>query len=173
MGNTNPQVYRTLLITEPVAKDLARAYSDKDDLEDALVATARRPLHMRTYAHYWANTGSVQSERRTFEQHYRMLMNTEQEQAALTDVPDWLRGVARQRQIWTIATMNKGQTATLVAGDGARNKFMILPGGGYTTIEIRLPEAWDALVAPLGLEPLSRYELEENDTTSVEKPPRR
>ena len=160
LGNTNPQVYRTILITEPVARDLARAYPEKAALEDALIAAARRPLYMRAYANYWANTGSVQSDKYTFEEYYRRLLRSEAEQAAETDVPDWLKGVVRQQQIWTIATMNKGETAFLVAGDSARNKFMVLPGGGYVTIEILLPEDWDALIAPMGYEPLSRFMLD-------------
>ena len=157
LGNTNPQVYRTLLITKPVAQDLSKAYGEKAALERALVDTARRPLFMRAYANYWANTGSVQSDKYTFEEYYRMLMRQEAEQAAQTDTPEWLKGVVRQQQIWTIATMNEGETAILVAGDEARNKFMVLPGGGYVTIEIRLPHDWDQLVAPMGYEPLSHF----------------
>lgn len=157
LGNTNPQVYRTLLITKPVAQDLSKAYGEKAALERALVETARRPLFMRAYANYWANTGSVQSDKYTFEEYYRMLMRQEAEQAAQTDTPEWLKGVVRQQQIWTIATMNEGETAILVAGDEARNKFMVLPGGGYVTIEIRLPHDWDQLVAPMGYESLSHF----------------
>lgn len=157
LGNTNPQVYRTLLITKPVAQDLSKAYGEKAALERALVETARRPLFMRAYANYWANTGSMQSDKYTFEEYYRMLMRQEAEQAAQTDTPEWLKGVVRQQQIWTIATMNEGETAILVAGDEARNKFMVLPGGGYVTIEIRLPHDWDQLVAPMGCEPLSHF----------------
>ena len=160
LGNTNPQVYRTLLITEPVARDLKQAYAGKGELESALVETARRPLYMRSYANYWANTGSVQSDKYTFEEYYRMLMRAEEEQAAQTDTPEWLRGVSRQQQIWTIATMNEGETAVLIAGDGARNKFMVLPGGGYFTTEILLPEGWDDLIAPMGYEPLARFARE-------------
>ena len=163
LGNTNPQVYRTVFLTEPVARDLSKAYSDKGELEDALVATARRPLFMRAYANYWANTGSVQSDKYTFEEYYRRLMRLEEEQAAQTEVPDWLRGVVRQDKIWTIATMNKGQTPLLIAGDSARNKFMVLPGGGYVTIEIELPENWDMLIAPMGYEPLDRFELDNSN----------
>ena len=40
--------------------------------------------------------------------------------------------------------------------------FMVLPGGGYVTIEIRLPENWDALIAPMGYEPLSHFVLDED-----------
>ena len=163
LGNTNPQVYRTDFLTEPVAKDLSKAYSDKGELEDALISTARRPLFMRAYANYWANTGSVQSDKYTFEEYYRYLMRSEEEQVAQTEVPDWLRGVVRQDEIWTIATMNKGQTPLLIAGDGARNKFMVLPGGGYITIEIKLPDRWDDLIAPMGYELLSCSEAGESD----------
>ena len=163
LGNTNPQVYRTVFLTEPVARDLSKAYSDKGELEDALIATARRPLFMRAYANYWANTGSVQIDKYTFEEYYRRLMRLEEEQAAQTEVPDWLRGVVRQDEIWTIATMNKGQTPLLIAGDSARNKFMVLPGGGYITIEIKLPNQWDDLIAPMGYEPLNRFELDNSN----------
>lgn len=46
---------RTILITEYVARDLARGYKSKLDLEDALIATARRPAYERAYSNYWAN----------------------------------------------------------------------------------------------------------------------
>ena len=74
-----------------------------------------------------------------------------------------MRGVARQEEIWTIATMNKGQTPLLIAGDGARNKFMVMPGGGYFTIEIKLPDQWDTLIAPMGYEPISHFEIGSSD----------
>lgn len=72
LGNTNPQVHRTLFITEFVAKNLAAKYKTKDSLEDALIESARRPLNLRAYALYWANTGSQQFNRRTFEQELEM-----------------------------------------------------------------------------------------------------
>lgn len=87
-------------------------------------------------------------------------MNSGEEQAAQTEVPVWLRGVVRQDKIRTIATMNKGETPLLITCDSARNKFMVLPGGGYITIEIELPENWDMLIAPMGYEPLGRFELD-------------
>ena len=51
----------------------------------------------------------------------------------------------------------------LIAGDSARNKFMVLPGGGYITIEIKLPNQWDDLIAPMGYEPLNRFELDNSN----------
>lgn len=163
LGNTNAQVYRTVLITEEVARDLAAQYRSKDALEDALIETARRPLWMRTFANYWANTGSQQFSKRTFQEHYDMLLNDPEEQAALTDAPAWLEGIVDGEQIMTIATMRKGETPLLIAGDSVRNKFQVMPGGGYVTIEIELPENWNDLVAPLGYEPLEQFCLNPAD----------
>ena len=168
LGNTNPQVNRTVLLTGPVAMDLAKKYGGKTELEEALISTARRPLFMRAYANYWANTGSAQSGRYTFEEYYDRMLRDPEEQAALTDTPAWLEGIAGSGQIETIATMRKGQTAFLLAGDSSRNKFMVLPGGGTVTMEIRLPENWDALVAPMGYEPLRRFALAEPPATPAE-----
>ena len=174
LGNTNPQVPRTVLLTEPVAAALKEGYPSKEALEDDLIAAARRPLYMRAYANYWANTGSAQSGQYTFEEYYEQLLRDPQEQAALTDTPPWLEGLTESGQMETIAAMQKGQTAFLIAGDPARNKFMVLPGGGTVTLEIRLPEDWDALVAPMGYEPLSSFFLEEEEvptSTSVQAAP--
>ena len=172
LGNTNPQVYRTVLVTEPVAAGLAQRYADKGDLEDALIGEARRPLYMRAYAAYWANTGSAQTGQYTFEEYMQKLRDDPQEQAALTDTPDWMKGLAGSPQTETIAAMRKGQTAFLIAGDPARNKFMVLPGGGTVTVPIRLPENWDELVAPMGYEPLSRFELTEEAEKTEAAPER-
>lgn len=158
LGNTNPQVFRTVLITEPVAQDLAKGYASKDALEDAVVATARRPVAMRAFAKYWANTGSAQSELESFESFADKLRRDPDERVALTPTPEWLRGAVESERIETIATARKGQTIFLVAGDAARNKFMTAPGGGSVTFEIRLPQDWDQLIAPFGYEPLERFE---------------
>ena len=159
LGNTKPQVPRTIFITEYVARDLAKEYKTKSDLEDALIETARRPLALRTYAHYWANTGSKQYTRRSFEEQYDMLSKDEAEQAALTPTPEWLKPIVDDEKLMTIATMNKGDTAFLVTGDANRNKFQVMPGGGFVTTEIKLPKNWNELVAPLGYEPIENFYL--------------
>ena len=160
LGNTNPQVPRTVLITEPVAKILSSVNASKDVLENRLIETARRPLWMRAFANYYANTGSNPSLKWSFEQYYRRLLNDPDEQAALTDTPLWMTGFTDETEIMTIATMNKGETAFLVVGDADRNKFQVVPGGNRVTIEIRLPENWDELIAPMGYEPLANFCLE-------------
>ena len=166
LGNTNPQVYRTVFITEYVAKDLAKQYSSKAALENALIETARRPLYLRAYANYWANTGSQQYTKYTFEEYYNKLLNDPDEQAALTDTPVWLEGIVDDREIETIATMLKGQTPLLITGDTDRNKFQVMPGGGYVTVQIKLPENWNELVAPLGYAPLENFYIDSSNVTS-------
>lgn len=160
LGNTKPQVYRTLFITEFVAKDLAKEYKTKSALEDALIETARRPLNLRAWALYWANTGSQQFNRRTFDEELKMLRKDEAEQVAMTPTPDWYKPFIKDEKIETIACMNKGETAILVTGDANRNKIQTMPGGGFVTTEIKLPENWNELVAPLGYEPIEKFYLD-------------
>nr|MBP3283589.1 hypothetical protein [Treponema sp.] len=159
LGNTKPQVPRTVFITEYVARDLAKEYKTKSDLEDALIETARRPLALRTYAHYWANTGSQQYKRRSFDEHFDMLSKDEAEQAKMTPTPEWLKPIVKDDEIMTIATMNKGDTAFLVTGDANRNKVQVMPGGGFVTTEIKLPKNWNELVEPLGYQPIENFYL--------------
>ena len=159
LGNTKAQVPRTIFITEYVARDLAKEYKTKSDLEDALIETARRPLALRSYAHYWANTGSQQYKRRSFDEHYDILLKDDAEQAKLTPTPEWLKPLVNEEEIMTIATMNKGDTAILLIGDANRNKFQVMPGGGFVTTEIKLPENWNELVEPLGYQPIENFYL--------------
>ena len=88
-----------------------------------------------------------------------MLLKDEDEQAKLTPTPEWLKPVVGDEKIMTIATMNKGDTAFLVTGDENRNKFQVMPGGGFVTTEIKLPKNWNELVAPLGYEPIENFYL--------------
>lgn len=175
LGNTNPHVPRTVFITEYVARDLAKAYRTKDELEDALIATARRPLALRAYAHYWANTGSQQYRRRSFDEHCDMLAKDKAEQAGRTPVPEWLKPLVKDDEMMTVATMEKGETALLVTGDASRNKVQVMPGGDYVTTEIRLPKNWNELVVPLGYEPIETFYLEADFAVPEKsaKPPRK
>lgn len=169
LGNTNPQVYRTLFITEYVAKDLAKKYKSKDELEDALIETARRPLALRAYALYWANTGSQQNNLMSFEDEYRKLIKDKDEKVSMTPVPDWYKSIIDDEKIATYACMNKGETPILVTGDSSRNKIQTMPGGGYVTTEIKLPENWNELVEPLGYEPIENFYLDVQFETKMKK----
>lgn len=36
--------------------------------------------------------------------------------------------------------------AILITGDSARNKVQTMPGGGYASVKVELPEDWDKLI---------------------------
>jgi hypothetical protein len=150
---------RTILVTEYVARDLARGYKTKQDLEQALVATARRPAHERAYSNYWANPGSAfDPARYTVEMHMRRIIRNEN--GSLTDPPPWFPKVPGMEQIYTVPVMQTGVTAILVTGDADRNKVQTMPGGNHATVEIKLPSNWDTLMADRGYRPLSEFFLE-------------
>ena len=150
---------RTMLITEFVARDLARRYPTKHELEAALIATARRPAHERAYANYWANPGSAFPETYTLGMHVRRIIR--EEGGELTPPPPWLEPVPGQEEIYTVPVMRAGMTDILVTGDADRNKVQTMAGGSSVTIEIRLPANWDDLMAGLGYPPLSAFFLTE------------
>ncbi|MCM1438907.1 MAG: hypothetical protein NC131_06815 [Roseburia sp.] len=169
LGTIDPQVYRTVLMTKDVALALANIYTTKEELEDALIETARRPLIERVYALYYANTGSQQDKNYTFEEFYEKVKADLGNDVALTKTPDWLKDYGVSDEIWTFATMKKGQTPLLITGDTSRNKFQVMPGGGYATVEIKLPDNWDELLAPLGYEPLATFYLSDKYGSTEKK----
>jgi len=149
---------RTILITEYVARDLARGYPSKRELENALIATARRPAYERAYSNYWANPGSAfDPARYTVDMHLRKVIRNEN--GALTDPPPWFLKVPGLEKLYTVPVMHTGVTAILVTGDADRNKVQTVPGGNHATIEIKLPANWDALMADLGYRPLKEFFL--------------
>ena len=162
LGNTNAHVTRTMCVTADVAKKLSGAYAAKTDFEAALIGMARRPLWLRTYARYWASPSGSQYATRTMEQYYKMLIQSEDEGAKKTSAPVWYRTLL-DNEIMTIATMKRGETPVLVTGQPDGNRVQTIPGGGYTTREIELPDNWDALMDQLGYLPLSRYYLGEGN----------
>ncbi|NGF57279.1 hypothetical protein G5B35_17860 [Parapusillimonas sp. SGNA-6] len=156
LGATNPTVHRTLLVTESVARDLSKSYS-KGGLEDMLIKTARRPSYMRAYANYWANPGSQQYEKYTFNQ-YQANINRK-ENAQLTDLPKWFEfeNVNSQKKVLTVSVMEKGMTSIIVAGDSDRNKVQTIPGGAFYSVKIDLPKNWDVLMENLGYKSLKEF----------------
>ena len=150
---------RTLLITEYVARDLARGYPSKLELETALVATARRPAHERAYSNYWANPGSAfDPSRYTVNMHLRRVIR--QEDGELTDPPPWFPKVPGMEKIYTVPVMELGVTPILVTGDPDRNKVQTMPGGSPVTMAIELPSNWDTLMAERGYRPLQEFFLD-------------
>lgn len=167
LGSGTPFVYRTMLITGYVARDLARRYKSKEELEAALVATARRPLAERAYANYWGNPGSsFDPGRYTLERHAENLGR--KERAEETATPPWLAWTGKRR-METVPVMLQGKTALIVTGDENRNKTMCVPGGGFATVKIELPRNWDKLMAAAGYRPLAEFRLT-SDLKPLDKP---
>jgi len=165
LGGGTPFVYRTILITPYVARDLAAKYKDKNALEEALVATARRPLGERAYANYWANPGSsFEGKNYTLAQHQNKL--AKEESAQTTATPAWLAWSGKG-ELDTVPVMELGKTAIIVTGDDSRNKTMTVPGGGQATIKIELPGNWDVLMQTRGYAPLSAFYLDEKSLKST------
>lgn len=153
LGSGKQYTCRTVLITEPVARNLAKKYGSTEELEDALIETARRPLKERVFANYYANPGSAPDQKHPIRNYRSHLSRTEN--AEWTAAPVWYD--TPEGRMETIPTMKKGMTAFLVTGDPSRNKVQTMPGGGYATVEIRLPKNWDALAAALGYRPLATF----------------
>ena len=152
-----PCTYRVFLITEGVARDLAKAYPTKDALCRAVEEAARIPLGQRAFANYWGNPGSAfDPARYPLRAHERRIAS--QEGAAETAAPPWLAWTGLER-VETVPAMAPGKSALLVTGDPSRNKVLTVPGGGFATVRIELPAAWDALMAERGYAPLSSFRV--------------
>lgn len=157
LGGGTPFVYRTIFITEYVARDLETKYKDKEDLEDALVKMALRPLDERAYANFYANPGSsFEGKNYTLQMHKRKIGR--EEGAKEVDTPDWLKWTSKDK-ITAVPVMKKGKTQIVVTGDANRNKVLTVPGGGAATVKIELPKNWDALMKDLGYKPLKDYSV--------------
>ena len=155
-----PCTYRAFFVTEGVARDLARTYQTKDALCQALEDTARIPLGSRAFANYWGNPGSAfDPERYPVQYHERRI--ADKEGATTTRTPPWLAWTG-EPQMETVPAMAPGKSAFVVTGDSSRNKSLCVPGGGFATIKIVLPKAWDSLMAERGYKPLSDFRLATN-----------
>lgn len=157
LGSGTPFVFRTFLITGSVAEILAGQYRSKRDFENALIATALRPVMERVYANYWANPGSS-FDPATYPLSRHAVRISRQENSRKVAVPEYLRWTALP-EIEMVPVMQAGKSAILITGDASRNKSMCLPGGGYVTIRIPLPENWDELMCAKGYEPLTSFFL--------------
>ena len=143
-----PCTYRTFFVTEGVARDLAKTYQTKDALCRALEDAARIPLGSRAFANYWGNPGSAfDPERYPLSRHEDRI--ADKEGAATTQTPPWLAWTGASK-METVPAMAPGKSAFVVTGDPSRNKSLCVPGGGFATIKIALPKAWDALMAERG-----------------------
>lgn len=161
LGSGKQYTYRTILMTEPVAGNLKKEFTDKGDFEQALIGMARRPLRERVFANYYANPGSrIDPEKFPFSRYEKRIARTEQ--AEPTPCPEWYAQPegCEGAELMTVPVMQSGMTALLVTGDRARNKVQTMPGGGYNTVEIVLPANWDDLMREAGYAPQNRFYIE-------------
>ena len=167
-----PCTYRAFLVTEGVARDLAKVYQTKSALEDAMVESARIPLGERAFANYWGNPGSAfDPAKHPVSHHERRIAYSEN--AEETQTPPWLAWTGKESMM-TVPAIERGKSAFLVTGDPSRNKELCVPGGGFATIRIELPKAWDSLMAERGYKPLADFTLTSDLKPDVPTPrPRR
>lgn len=156
LGSGKQFTYRTILITEPVAKNIAEKYHSVDELEADLIKNARRPLEERVFANYYANPGSSPDQKHPIRNWRGHIARTEH--ASETATPVWFD--SDSETMLTIPVMREGMTAFLITGDDSRNKVQTMPGGGFATVKIELPRNWDALMEKLGYRPISDFYLE-------------
>ena len=166
LGSADSKAYsetkRTILITPPVALALSALYRSKGAFAGDLAFNARRPMEMRAFAYYYANTDGVLSSGKTFTDVYDELVAKEEEGARITAAPAWIGGITNPK-IMTGAALKANNARILVTGDASRNKTQVMPGGKSVTIGIELPEAWDALLVGLQHKTLSSFALQEKD----------
>lgn len=155
LGSGKQYTYRTILITEPVAKNIAARYSTPESLEQDLIRASRRPLKERVFANYYANPGSSPDQKHPIRNWRGHLSRTEG--AAETATPEWYDSDAEM--MLTVPTMRQGMTAFLITGDSSRNKVQTVPGGGYATVKIDLPHDWDSLIRALNYPPITDFYL--------------
>lgn len=156
LGSGQQYTYRTILMTEPVARLLAKEYRSPQVLEKKLVKTARRPVSERAFARYYANPGSTKDSGEHTLRHYTGYIKRSEE-ASMTPTPQWYD--SPESELLTIPVMKYGMTAFIITGDSARNKVQTMPGGGYSTIKIELPKKWDELMEEAGYRPLKEFYL--------------
>ncbi len=164
LGSGKQFTNRVILMTEPVAGILAGGYPSLDNFEDVLIDNSRRSAYERAFANYYANAGSRKDDgEHNFQQYLAYIKKSEE--AAETTMPVWYD--SPESTMVTIPTMEKGATAFLITGDASRNKIQTMPGGGFSTVAIELPDKWDELMKGLGYLPLEGYRLESTHTTAI------
>ena len=164
LGSGKQFTNREILMTEPVAGILAGGYPSLDNFEDVLIDNSRRSAYERAFANYYANAGSRKDDgEHNFQQYLAFIKKSEE--AAETTMPVWYD--SPESTMVTIPTMEKGTAAFLITGDASRNKIQTMPGGGFSTVAIELPDKWDELMKGLGYQPLEGYRLEPTTTTDI------
>lgn len=165
LGSGKQFTNRVVMMTEPVANILKNDYASVGDLENALIDNSRRSAYERAFANYYANAGGRKDGgEHSFNQYLSHIVKTEGGEETTT--PVWYDTEAKS--MTTIPTMQKGSTAFLITGDASRNKVQTLPGGGFSTVAIDLPQSWDSLMAAKGYPALAEMYLSPTPTNRTE-----
>lgn len=156
LGSGKQYTFRTILMTEPVAAILAQKFKSPEALEHILISASRRPLKERAFANYYANPGSRKDGgEHNLKQYSAHIAKVEE--AEVTKTPAWYD--TPEAEMKTVPTMKRGMTAFIITGDNARNKVQTMPGGGYASVKIELPDNWDSMMQALGYQPLKNHYL--------------
>ncbi len=171
LGSGKQFTNRVILMTEPVADILKDKYQTIGQLEDALIDTSRRPAYERAFANYYANAGGRKDGgAHNFRQYLSHIVSSEGGEETAT--PEWYATDAAT--MTTVPTMQKGATAFIITGDASRNKVQTMPGGGFSTVAIDLPAAWDSLMAAKGYPALTDMYLtqspQSDNNTAITSP---
>lgn len=165
LGNTNPREARMVWLTKQAATTIASGCSSKSDLVQVLKNNARRPLWMRTYAHYWANTGSKIHLNVSFDKHYNDIKNglstenVERDYVSETAVPEWLEGIVPFSTIDTTQTIDENNTGFVITGGNISSQAQIMPGGDCASFNVSMPRTWNTLTAGEGYSPIEDFYL--------------
>ena len=156
LGSGKQFTNRVVMMTEPVANILKDGYASLGALENALIDNSRRSAYERAFANYYANAGGRKDGvKHSFNQYLSHIIKTEGGEE--TPTPIWYDTDAQN--MTTIPTMQKGSTAFLITGNASRNKVQTMPGGGFSTVVIELPESWDSLMVAKGYPTLAEMHL--------------
>lgn len=156
LGSSQQFTPRTILMTEPVARNLKEGFETLDELEDSLILHSRRPVKERAYANLYANTGGQKDY--SMNQYTRHIAQTEGGEDTPTE--PWYDRTEATTQ--TVPCMQKGQTAFIITGDTARNKVQVMQGGYFGTYKVELPDNWNELMMELGYAPIENFYIKED-----------
>lgn len=164
LGSSQQYTPRTILMTEPVARNLAVKFKTLDELEDSLIVNSRRPVKERAFANLYANTGGQKNY--TMNQYTHYIEQSEGGQTTTT-APWYDRTESTQK---TVPTMRRDSTVFIITGDTARNKVQVMPGGSHSIAAVEIPAKWDSIMAAKGyptLESMFLEEIDDNPTTDI------
>lgn len=164
LGSSQQYTPRTILMTEPVARNLSVEFETLEELEDSLIVYSRRPVKERAFANLYANTGGQKDY--TMAQYTGHIRNTEG--GKKTPTPQWYDRTETSQM--TVPCMRKDSTVFIITGDTARNKVQVMPGGAHSIAKVEVPAKWDSIMEAKGYPSLESMYLTESGGTTTATP---